>query len=196
MQTGLSSPAARALSVFSVWYWISDGDSSICPPPPPVRTVFIGSETGAPTLLLVFVIVSGARIGRQMPPVCFSIIVLHGSWLSVTCPPPEWLHSTMNGAPDLIVNLSTPRMMRRMVLSASGRTAAMPYRSWISSFVEKIEGHGSDQSIISAALRHGNSLPLRTSALSRGACVRSGQTISRPSQRAISTSRRLVVGAP
>ena len=152
---------------------MSDGESSICPPPPPVRTVFIGSETGAPTLLLVFVIVSGA-----------------------TCTSPEWLHSTMNGAPDLIVNLSTPRMMRRKVLSASGRTAEIPYHSRISSFVAKIDGHGNDQSMISAALRHGSSLPLRTSALPLGACVRSGQTIARPSQRAISTSRRLVVGAP
>ena len=102
----------------------------------------------------------------------------------------------MNGSPLRMVNLSTPRMIRRMVLSANGRTAFRPYFSRISALLSKMEGHGRLQSMISAALRQGFSLPLRTSSLSLGAWVRSGQTMGRPSQRAISTKRFRVVGAP
>lgn len=102
----------------------------------------------------------------------------------------------MNGSPLLIVNLSTPRMMRRMVLLASGRTADRPYFSLISALLSKMEGHGRDQSMISAADRQGSSFPDFTASLSLGACVGSGQQMGRPSHRAIRTNRLRVVGAP
>ena len=95
-----------------------------------------------------------------------------------------------------MVNLSTPRMIRRMVLSAKGRTAFKLYRSLISSLVSKMDGQGRLQSMISAALRHGFSLPLFTASLSRGAWVGSGHTMGFPSQRAIRTNRLRLVGAP
>jgi hypothetical protein len=67
--------------------------------------------------------------------------------------------------------------MRRSVASASGRTARNPYFCHISSAVSKIDGQGSVQSIISAAVFHGFSLPDFTPSLSGFPCVGSGKTI-------------------
>ena len=63
---------------------------------------------------------------------------------SVTGPPTEFVvfvavHGTMYGVLAFITNLSTPRITRRMVFSASGLTALTPYRLLISSFVAKME---------------------------------------------------------
>jgi hypothetical protein len=69
-----------------------------------------------------------------------------------------------------------PRAMRFSVASASGFLRA------------KIDGHGSDQSMHSAAVRYGCSRP--------GPWVFSGQTIASPSQRAMMKRRFLEVGAP
>ena len=49
------------------------------------------------------------------------------------------VHGTMYGVSALITNLSTPRITRRMVLSASGLTTVTPYRLLMSSFVAKME---------------------------------------------------------
>ena len=87
-------------------------------------------------------------------------------------------------------------MARRIVFSASGRTAVMPYFALICALLSKIDGHGSDQSMISAALTHGLSFPLLTSALSLGACVGCGQTMGLSSHRATRKNRFRVVGAP
>ena len=51
-----------------------------------------------------------------------------------------------------------------MVASASGRFARMPKRALISAEVSKIDGQGSVQSMISAAVRHGFSRPAAISA--------------------------------
>ena len=112
------------------------------------------------------------------------------------CPVPAWLHCTINGLPLLIVNLSTPRIIRLMVFGFSGLTAIKPYFSLISSLLSKIDGQGSVQSMISAALRQGWSSPLLTAALSRGAWVGLGHTIGFPSHRATKKNRLRVVGAP
>ena len=86
--------------------------------------------------------------------------------------------------------------MRRMVLSASGRTDRRPYCSHISLELAKMDGHGKDQSMISAAVRQGNSLPDNTSGLSGAPCVGFGQTMGSLSRRAIRNSRLRVVGVP
>ena len=77
----------------------------------------------------------------------------------------------------------SPRAIRRSVFSASGF------------FRSKILGHGIDQSIISAAVRHGLSFPFITSGLSGAPCVGSGQTIGRPSRRATKKTASGIVGA-
>ena len=87
---------------------------------------------------------------------------------------------TTNGLPLLMVNLSTPRMTRRMVFFASGRTAFRPYLSIISAFVANTDGQGRLQSMISAALRHLGS-PSAPVLL----WVGFGHTMGFPSQRAI-----------
>jgi hypothetical protein len=91
---------------------------------------------------------------------------------------------TMNGLGLLMTYFQIPLAIRRIVFSASGR------------FRPKIDGHGIDQSMISAAVRHGFSFPDRTSGESGAPCVGSGQTIGRPSQRAIRKNRFRIVGAP
>ena len=85
----------------------------------------------------------------------------------------------MNGFPLRMVNLSTPRMIRRMVFFASGRTAFKPYLSMISALDANTDGHGRLQSMISAALRHLGS-PSAPVLL----WVGFGQAIGFPSQRA------------
>ena len=68
-----------------------------------------------------------------------------------------------------------------MVASASGRTARTPNFSMISAAVSKIDGHGSDQSMISAAVRHGCKRPRAINFASSGffgsPWVRFGQMI-------------------
>ena len=59
-----------------------------------------------------------------------------------------------------------------------------------------MEGVGRFQSMISAALHHGFLVPAFTSGLFAGAWVGSGQTMGRPSLRAIRKKRFRVVGAP
>src|SRR5690606_41115694 len=70
--------------------------------------------------------------------------------------------ATMNGRGLFTTNFMMPCAMRRRVFSASGF------------FRSKIDGHGIDQSIISAEVRHGLSLPDRTSGLSGLPCVGDG----------------------
>ena len=59
-----------------------------------------------------------------------------------------------------------------------------------------MDGHGSDQSMISAALLHGFLTPAFASGLSAGAWVGSGHAMGRPSQRAMRKNLLRVVGAP
>ena len=180
----------------SVWYWIREAPKNICPPPPPVRAVSIGSLTGWPVELVVLVTVQGTMAGLATPYPCFAVMVWSGSPISWPRNSPAWLTTTKNGFADLTTNLSTPLATRRMVLGRSGRWAEMPYFSRISSRVSKMEGQGRLQSMISAALRQGSFFPVSTSGLSAGACVGSGHTMGCPSQRAIRKNRFLVVGAP
>ena len=63
-------------------------------------------------------------------------------------------------------------------------------------FRSKMEGHGIDQSIHSAAVLHGFNLPFLTSVESGLPCVGLGQTIGIPSRRAIIKKRLRMVGAP
>ena len=86
--------------------------------------------------------------------------------------------------------------MRLSVFSAKGRTARMPYRAMISSDEAKIDGHGRDQPMHSAAVRHGFRVPARTSGESGAPCVGSGQTMAWLSRRAIMKRRLRMVGAP
>jgi hypothetical protein len=83
----------------------------------------------------------------------------------------------MNGFAAVSTYRTMPRAIRRHVAGASGRLRS------------KIDGHGSDQSMHSAAARHGRGLPLLP-------CVGSGQRIGSPSQRATRNRRLRVVGAP
>ena len=123
-------------------------------------------------------------------------MVWSGSPIAPPLNSPEWFTITRNGSPLLITNLSTPQATRRMVLGRSGRCAFRPNFSAICSRVSKMDGHGRLQSMISAALRHAFFSPALTASLSAGACVGSGHTMGRPSQRAIRKNRFLVVGAP
>nr|WP_237401371.1 hypothetical protein [Rhodovulum sulfidophilum] len=66
----------------------------------------------------------------------------------------------------------------------------------ISAELSKIDGQGSDQSMQSAALRHGSSLPLRTAGLAGSPWVGAGQAMGRPSRRATQNQRLRIVGAP
>ena len=96
----------------------------------------------------------------------------------------------------MITNFSMPFAIRFNVFSASGLTAFMPYFSFISSAVSKMLGHGRDQSIISAAVLHGNNLPYFTSWLLGSPCVGLGQTIDFPSHLATRKNLFRIVGAP
>ena len=99
----------------------------------------------------------------------------------------------MNGCGLLSTYRSRPLAMRFIVLGFSGRLQPMAFAS---SGVRKIDGQGSDQSMISAAVRHERCCPDRTSGESGLPCVGSGQTMGLPSQRAITNSRLRIVGAP
>jgi hypothetical protein len=82
---------------------------------------------------------------------------------------------TMNGSALSRTYRRSPRAIRRRVFSARGF------------FRPKIDGHGTVQSMHSAAVRNG-SRPRPW--------VGSGQTMGRPSDRATTKSRFRVVGAP
>jgi hypothetical protein len=82
----------------------------------------------------------------------------------------------MNGRSASNTNRRSPAPMRRSVFSASGF------------FRAKIDGHGSEKSMHSAAVRHGCARPFP--------CVGVGHTIGWPSQRAMRKSRFRIVGAP
>ena len=83
-----------------------------------------------------------------------------------------------------------------MVAGFSGRTARTPCFAKISAAVSKIDGHGSDQSMISAAVRHGSFRPETTSGSSGLPCVGFGHTMGRLSRRAMTNRRLRIVGAP
>ncbi|KHQ50344.1 hypothetical protein OA50_05019 [Mameliella alba] len=72
----------------------------------------------------------------------------------------------------------------------------MPSLALIWSLVSKIEGQGTDQSMHSAAVRHGLRLPCFTGFDAGSPWVGSGQMIGRPSRRAMMNSRLRIVGAP
>ena len=90
----------------------------------------------------------------------------------------------MNGCAALITYLSRPRATRRSVASASGLDRS------------KMLGQGIDQSMHSAAVRHGLRWPALTSALPGLPCVGVGHTMGWPSHRAIRKRRLRLVGAP
>ncbi len=66
----------------------------------------------------------------------------------------------------------------------------------ISADVSNIDGQGRDQSMISAAVRHGGNWPDFTDSDFGSPCVGTGQTIGMPSRRAIRKRRFRIVGAP
>ena len=75
--------------------------------------------------------------------------------------------------------------MRAMVASASGRMARMPYLALMVGLSSKIDGQGSDQSMIVAAATQGFSRPNRTASPFGSPYVGVGQAIGFPSRRAI-----------
>ena len=90
----------------------------------------------------------------------------------------------MNGRLASITYRCTPRAMRRIVASASGLLRS------------KMLGHGIDQSMHSAAVRHGLSARDLTPVEPGAPCVGAGHTMGWPSQRATRNNRLRVVGAP
>ena len=90
----------------------------------------------------------------------------------------------MNGRLASITYRCTPRAMRRIVASASGRSRS------------KMLGVGMDQLMHSAAVRQGLSARDLTPVEPGAPCVGAGQTIGLPSRRARMYSRSRVVGAP
>src|SRR5258708_4976638 len=121
---------------------------------------------------------------RAFSPRFAPVTVRNGSSRGSTRSPPWWVRLTMNCSGESITYRLVPAATRRSVLSASGFLRS------------KMLGHGTDQSMHSAAVLHGfkwlvnKSVPIFFGLV----LVGSGQTIGNPSHRATRNNRLRIVG--